>query len=246
MYVQPQQEVSIPAKNGNKIYARSYLKSSVNATSENIMVNGGVTQQQVSNSGAAINLAGGFISGIVTLAGQTEGRLLKVYVSNNFASTAMASTSQFEFGFVTVLDLTATFGAGKEPTVAEMDRLMARFSNSWFDGVKPIQTIETLYQEKANKVQEAWITPTLTNGATGTIQYRKNENGRVEFKGTVQAASAGSPSFNMPSGYRPIDTIYRPVMAGDFTSGNATINASGAVYLPVKNVTLTEISYPTV
>ena len=106
------------------------------------------------------------------------------------------------FDDIIIIDLTATFGAGKEPTLAEMDRLMARFPNSWFDGVKPIQTIETLYQEKANKVQEAWITPTLQNGATGDIQYRKNQQGRVEFRGSVSFTTDGLAVFSMPIGYR--------------------------------------------
>ena len=73
------------------------------------------------------------------------------------------SWTQFQVQYATFIDLTATFGAGKEPTLAEMDRLMARFPNSWFDGVKPIQTIETLYQDKAEKYQESWIAPTLLN-----------------------------------------------------------------------------------
>ena len=103
---------------------------------------------------------------------------------------------------MTVINLTKTFGAGKEPTLAEMDRLMARYPNSWFDGTKPIQTIETLYQEKANKVQEAWITPTLTNGATGTVQYRKDEFGNVEFRGEL-TGTAGSALLSIPTGYKP-------------------------------------------
>lgn len=32
------------------------------------------------------------------------------------------------------IDLTAAFGAGNEPTAAEMDTLLALFPNSWFDG----------------------------------------------------------------------------------------------------------------
>jgi hypothetical protein len=207
MYVQPNQESSIPAKNGNKIYARTYIKSSVNATNENLMVHGGITQIMVQNAPPVINLAGGFISGILTLAGQVEQRLLKIYVSNTFATTALASTSQFEFGYVTLIDLTATFGAGKEPTLAEMDRLMARFPNSWFDGVKPIQTIETLYQEKANKTQEAWITPTLLNGwiagAFGTPQYMLDELGFVHLRGSIKNGVVGQAAFTLPTGYRP-------------------------------------------
>lgn len=106
---------------------------------------------------------------------------------------------------VLVIDLTATFGAGKEPTLAEMDRLMARFPNSWFNGVKPIQTIETLYQEKANKVQEAWITPTLLNGWTGSIGYAKNDTGMVNiyFDLIVGTGTAFTSILSLPIIYAP-------------------------------------------
>ena len=48
------------------------------------------------------------------------------------------------------IDLTATFGKGNEPTVEQMDAIMAKFENSWFDGTK------NLFQAKAslNKLME--------------------------------------------------------------------------------------------
>ena len=105
-----------------------------------------------------------------------------------------------------IINLTTAFGSGKEPSLAEMDRLLARFTNSWFAGTKPIQTIETLSQDvmlKANKVQEAWITPTLLNGWTGNIQYMKDELGFVHFKGRTVNLGSGT-IFNLITGYRPL------------------------------------------
>lgn len=132
----------------------------------------------------------------------------------------------------TVIDLTATFGAGKEPTLAEMDRLMARFPSNWFDGVKPIQTIENLYNEKANKTQEAWITPTLISGWTEAsgykVRYMKDEFGFIHLKGRLTGGTLGSPAFNLPSGYRPLETQFYPMLAsGAFASGY--VNSAGAV-----------------
>ena len=114
---------------------------------------------------------------------------------------------------ILAIDLTATFGAGKEPTLAEMDRLMARFPNSWFDGAKPIQTIETLYQEKANKVSENWITPTLVNGYTlpnaeYALGYYKDESGVVRMKGRISNGAAGQHAILLPVGYRPKQTLF--------------------------------------
>ena len=38
---------------------------------------------------------------------------------------------------VAMIDLTAAFGAGKEPTAAQMDAIMEQFTSSWFDGSAP-------------------------------------------------------------------------------------------------------------
>ena len=230
-YVESSNLTTIPAKNGNKIYMASYIKSSPDATNEKLMITAGITQILLVNNKPLTNTSGALVSAITTLSGQTDGRMITAYVSNAFASAEIAGSSSYSFGYVKLIDLTATFGAGKEPTLAEMDRLMARYPNSWFDGTKPIQTIETLYQEKANKTKEAWITPTLTNGATGTVQYRKNEFGDVEFKGDVTCA-AGLSAFTFPVGYRPT-TIVKAVLSGtdNLSSKCVQIPNAGPFYI---------------
>ena len=71
---------------------------------------------------------------------------------------------------------------------------------------------------KADKKQEDWITPTLLNGATGDIQFRKNQFGRVEFRGKV-TGSQGLVSFVLPTGYRPRE-IFRAL--AKFSNSNNT------------------------
>ena len=131
------------------------------------------------------------------------------FVFYRTVNTQYALGDTFKFKEMTIIDLTATFGAGKEPTQAEMDRLMARFPNSWFDGVKPIQTIETLYQEKANKAQEAWITPTLLNGwvqhtSFENVAYMKDDMGFVHLRGGVSSGAIATLLLTLPSGYRQV------------------------------------------
>ena len=76
---------------------------------------------------------------------------------------------------------------------------------------------------KADKKQEEWITPTLLNGATGTLQYRKNNFGRVEFKGDVIHVNAGNfPFLNLPNGYEMSSHGRIPVMSNDSISGSIT------------------------
>ena len=169
------------------------------------------------------------ISGILTASsiGNGNGRVL---VAHQYADATTATGKTAEVQYISFIDLTATFGAGKEPTLAEMDRLMVRYPNSWFDGTKPIQTIETLYQEKANKVQEAWITPTLSNGwvdydSTTRIRYRKDGFGRVHLDGIGKNGASGQALFVLPIGYRPLNSkIYKSysVAGGDSITQVAT------------------------
>lgn len=181
-----------PIGNGSDKY---YLSANVKSTSSDVRVKFSSPNTEVYYSGAGAYQR---LSAIAIPAVGCTVQLIDVRASGWDPIYAK--------GFV-VLNLTAIFGAGKEPTKAEMDRLMARFPNSWFDGVKPIQTIETLYQEKANKTQEAWITPTLLNGETNsagfTVAYYKDEFGVVRFKGRIVVTTPSVVQLNIPVGYRP-------------------------------------------
>lgn len=119
------------------------------------------------------------------------------------------------------INLTQVFGAGNEPTLAEMDLLMSQFGNSWFDGTQELLSLKGVQKElssKADKVQEAWITPTLINGATGTVQYRRNSTGRIEFRGSITVAST-TTSMTLPASHRPTDGFKLPLVANDNTTG---------------------------
>ena len=170
------------------------------------------------------------------------GAVLQISVINAIGKMAVKN--------VVIIDLTAAFGAGKEPTLAEMDRLMARFPNSWFDGVKPIQTIETLYQEKANKVQEAWIAPTLINGwinrgaSYEPVGYKKDELGTVRLKGSLNGGVIGSTMFTLPVGYRPAYSRYLPIIANN-AANYLEITSAGTLvpWTNAANVSLDGVSF---
>ena len=119
----------------------------------------------------------------------------------NSAYNFITGTAQYD-DFI-LIDLTKTFGAGNEPTKEEMDELIK--VTGYIDeeyALNNKEMLRYLMNIKANKKQEAWISPTLLNGATGTVQYRKNEMGRVEFRGNLRSNS-GSSLFILPDGYRP-------------------------------------------
>ena len=65
-------------------------------------------------------------------------------------------------------------------------------------------------EAKANKVQEDWITPTLLNGWTGTLGFRKNSLGELDIVGEIVpgTTASGTTMFILPVGYRPAVNRY--------------------------------------
>ena len=115
---------------------------------------------------------------------------------------------------VIAIDLTATFGAGNEPTAEQMDRLLTQFPNSWFTGTEnlflakwALNELRRLDNNKANKAQEAWITPTLLNGwvvaNNNPVGYMKDEMGFVHLKGDIKGGAEVATVIQFPVGYRP-------------------------------------------
>ena len=93
--------------------------------------------------------------------------------------------------------------------------------------------LNELDTEKANRVQEAWITPTLLNGwgAEFPVAYMKDQLGFVHVKGAVRGGTIGVTVFFLPNGYRALHT------RGFSTSANANfgrvvVDATGAIIIP--------------
>lgn len=218
----------------HKVYFAGTFKAS--KLGVNLILNDGVDQTLIQHEGDNIFR---IKSGIRQIAPGAIALRARIY---DMASSGWA---EVQIKNMFVIDLTAAFGAGKEPTLAEMDRLMARFPNSWFDGVKPVQTIETLYQEKANKVQEVWITPTLSNGwiaETGrTIKYFKDEFGNVKISGRIKGGTVGAIIFTLPTGYRPSEPYGVPVICSGGTLGFLEVTTAGNVVLVIGTNTYCEI-----
>lgn len=94
---------------------------------------------------------------------------------------------------VLVIDLTAAFGAGKEPTAAQMDAIMAQLPNSWFDGSAQLSTDTTTYTPNSPSPTYPSAISTLTGnvGITGS-------NG--EDSDTVTAALGTNVCASLPDG----------------------------------------------
>ena len=167
------------------------------------------------------------------------GSLSYIQFIHNYPDASTASGKVMEVQNATLIDLTATFGVGNEPTAEQMDAIMAKFPNSWFDGTRNLfrasETLKkqiTLYKEKANKVQEAWITPTLINGwyairPAEPPQYMKDEFGFVHFRGVIakKAESQSNIPFSLPQKYTP--TV------------NTTFNLTNIAYSSLRSLAVT-------
>ena len=167
-------------------------------------------------------------------------------VSRNFNATTTSNSidvldsqvtdnTSFTIDDVVFIDLTATFGAGNEPSKETMDRLLAEFPNSWFDGTAELMSLKTvreLLDEKANKAQEGWNSPTLLNGWTQIAgqeaAYMKDTLGFMHFKGTVTTGTLSSVIFNLPAGYRPAQPrSFATVVSSSF--GRINVAPGGSV-----------------
>lgn len=105
---------------------------------------------------------------------------------------------------------------------------------------------------KRIKGSDSWVTPTLLNGWVNSdlggtpAQYRKDANGMVHIKGWVKdgLTTLGTSIFNLPVGYRPLDSIGFVQLCGASYNQQASIgvNSAGKVYVlscPINiNVTL--------
>ncbi len=99
-----------------------------------------------------------------------------------------------------------------------------------------VATHTSQLEEKANKIQENWISPTLLNGTINQdvnnfnlASYRKNNFGIVNLKGVIQVTGTSTIIFILPVGYRPDRIYYFPVMCAGPTLGQMTVKATGEV-----------------
>lgn len=88
---------------------------------------------------------------------------------------------------------------------------------------------------KADKAQEAWITPTLINGWTqydatnSPVGYFMDTLGFVHLRGQLASGVAGTTAFMLPNGYRPSKTTFM-VTRANATFAYGSISAGGYIY----------------
>ena len=81
---------------------------------------------------------------------------------------------------------------------------------------------------------EDWNTPSLINSWSdaGTDPgYYIDPQGRVWLKGMLGTGTSGTVAFNLPSGYRPPQDMYFPVLLAGAALGYVLIDTGGDVYI---------------
>lgn len=227
---------------GGKIYIRGAAKvinAPVNGTVDIALTVKGTTSGSYTNTLVANAVAG--TSYPVSVVANTNGFIgsLRIFANMSYSSSNPSDWTgkKTSWDNLLAIDLTATFGAGNEPTVAQMDRLMSYFPNKWFNGNASVTDIlRCLIAEKASKTQEDWITPTLINGWANNlfpVGYYKDSTGIVHLCGRVNNGILGTAAFTLPAGYRPKSGMTRgfPCLTADLTHGRVNVEPSGNVVI---------------
>ena len=96
----------------------------------------------------------------------------KISIRHVYSSNESANGKTMEIQNVITINLTAIFGAGNEPTVADMDKLTA----SYFEGIKSVTAprVKSVGKNKLSIARELW--------ENGTIKTTTGENSNVPLR----------------------------------------------------------------
>lgn len=96
--------------------------------------------------------------------------------------------------------------------------------------------------KKANKVQEAWIIPTLLNGwvqlsTLSPPRFHKDGFGRIILDGIVRSGTNNTTIFILPEGYRPNSVVYLSSIAADVFAQIRIMTDGSVIYRGTTNPT---------
>ena len=175
-----------------------------------------------------------------------SGSDLRLYLGSNNTNSGVL----IEYDDILVIDLTETFGAGNELTKEEMDELIK--ATGYIDGEYALNNKDIMghllksIREKADKKQEDWLYPTITNGIadkSSPPSFYKDEFGVVHLTGKINTlAGTRLTLFTLPVGYRPSTSEGYSVITGGGSFGYASVNNAGSVAMITGNTAYMLIS----
>ena len=129
------QDTTTPIVLNKKCYISARVRTTSNGVSSIYIVGRGSTsgiigQRTVVTTSNPTKDIWYSVSGVITLndAGTTGNLEVLIHLGSSDTNTLVMEVQQ-----VMAIDLTATFGAGNEPTKAQMDTIMSTYPNSWFN-----------------------------------------------------------------------------------------------------------------
>lgn len=162
-------------RQGQKVYVRATMRATSGSPTFLSVSGGGVAEYNL----ASPTLNQWYtISGLVTV--PTTGIDLGLTILTGYADTTAANGSTTEVKNALLIDLTTTFGAGNEPTKSEIDYLLTKYPNSWFNGT--VNDLVTRYDSRRRigtgspegvvtaPVGTEWTDIAATNGAIKWIK----------------------------------------------------------------------------
>jgi hypothetical protein len=139
-----------------------------------------------------------------------------------------------------------------EETATANSKISTVKGKTFADADARFEELETqsiaLDAKKANKVQEAWITPTLLNGVTNyaggiaPVRYYKNGFNTVCLDGISLTVATGTIIFTLPVGYRPSKRLFISTVVSS-VFGWIQIDSDGSVKLGNGPASTVYISY---
>lgn len=189
-------------------------------------------------------------TGAIKLAEDAEDSLQAVIDNSQIGNLASLTTTEKSTLVGAINEVDSDLATHKEDYANQVGSV----ANLATTSKEVVGSINELNTKKADKQQEAWITPTLLNGATtdenNSLQYRKNDFGVVEFKGVLIAGASGQRQLNLPVGYKPITAKYRIVVVTTDDVIDRLNISDGSFYhrvqLAGKEINMTGISFPTI
>lgn len=227
-YISAYKPLSVALIEGHKYYVR--FKATVDNGATFIQINVGVSYVTLKTNPTGTSI----ISRVITC--QKKYNYLSLY--ELFSDSYTQNGKTFLLDDIEVIDLTATYGAGNEPTKEFMDTTPYILTTG---ELYSLRNLPEFLDDKVNKVQEAWITPTLLNGwsdhssAVNSAQFFKDNFGTLHIRGIIKGATINTTAFVLPVGYRPAKTTQVPVVSNN-AFGFLSVSPAGNVTPVIGNV----------
>ncbi|MDU5945765.1 MAG: hypothetical protein E6Z15_01660, partial [Paenibacillus macerans] len=120
----------------------------------------------------------------------------------NFDQSAAYSVSYIKLDKSPIQPITGSLAANEKAQISDLTAGVA----------EALQRVSVVEMKKAEEDTPGWITPTLLNGWTGSVMYKKMSNGLVKLEGQAVPGAVGT-MFRLPLEYRPSRALHFGVMS---------------------------------